>query len=581
MRLSSLNKYLTFFILIFATSPLISEETVDIWKKKIKDQSATEIIQSEKIEKKDTQSSLKNSAIQEANIDITNNFENTNNSKPLYGIFDPEENNFSLNMWSQTDGKDIKLAFKRISKIKLSKTAEELFINTILTFAYSPIKNMSDEEFLDLKINWLIENKKDDLLEEFLELNKNFKNKKKIIQYLVDKNISNANISQGCKKLEFISKENNSTYLEKFKIYCLIFNDQKNEAQLLFDLLKEQNLSDSFFDDKIKFLLGLSDVTSNKIREDNLLNFYLSSVTVDKFEYEPNEQTNKYIWEYLNAANLVKVKDLTDKVKIKTLEIAANQNTLDKSKIFEIYKKLPFDLNSLINADSVYQSFDGIDSRALIYQKYLLSDNVENRIKYLFLLKDLFKKQKLSNIFTEFMSNELKKVMENDIPESYQEAVTKNITSERAIKLGRIKYDDKILHKSKVIRYYTEKNTPIEKSQKDLDNIYKKIKRNKKYFFSTKDLILIESLSVDGFKIPKEINLTEITKKYNIPGNLLAFAKNGETGFLALKIVEIIGEDKIKNLDPETVYFMTNLLNKLKLIKLRNELIVSSLPLRI
>ena len=272
---------------------------------------------------------------------ITNNFENTNNSKPLYGIFDPEENNFSLNMWSQTDGKDIKLAFKRISKIKLSKTAEELFINTILTFAYSPIKNMSDEEFLDLKINWLIENKKDDLLEEFLELNKNFKNKKKIIQYLVDKNISNANISQGCKKLEFISKENNSTYLEKFKIYCLIFNDQKNEAQLLFDLLKEQNLSDSFFDDKIKFLLGLSDVTSNKIREDNLLNFYLSSVTVDKFEYEPNEQTNKYIWEYLNAANLVKVKDLTDKVKIKTLEIAANQNTLDKSKIFEIYKKLP------------------------------------------------------------------------------------------------------------------------------------------------------------------------------------------------------------------------------------------------
>ena len=34
MRLSSLNKYLTFFILIFASSPLISEEAVDIWKKK-------------------------------------------------------------------------------------------------------------------------------------------------------------------------------------------------------------------------------------------------------------------------------------------------------------------------------------------------------------------------------------------------------------------------------------------------------------------------------------------------------------------------------------------------------------------
>ena len=63
----------------------------------------------------------------------------------------------------------------------------------------------------------------------------------------------------------------------------------KNEAQLLYDILKEQKKSDKFFDDKINYLLGISDKTSNKIREDNLLNFYLSSITIKKFEYEPKK----------------------------------------------------------------------------------------------------------------------------------------------------------------------------------------------------------------------------------------------------------------------------------------------------
>ena len=37
--------------------------------------------------------------------------------------------------------------------------------------------------------------------------------------------------------------------------------------------------------------------------------------------------------------------------------------------------------------------------------------------------------------------------------------------------------------------------------------------------------------------------------------------------FLALRIVEIIGEDEPYQLDPETIYFITNLLNEMDLIK--------------
>ncbi len=521
----------------------------------------------------------KDQEIISTDIKIGTNNQTENLERKIYGIFDPQQNNFDLEMWSNTKGEDIKSIFKRINRIKLSRSAEDIFINTIMTYSYLP-QDMSDEDFLDLKINWLIKNNKIDLLENFLNKNNNFKGKKKTIQYLVDKNIAKADLKEGCKKSDFISKEIKDPYLEKFKIYCLIFNDKKNEAQLIFDLLREQKLSDKFFDNKINFLLGINEKTSSKIRDDNLLNFYLSSITIPNFTYEPNEKTNKYIWEYLNAANLLKVDDLKNKEKIKNLEIAANNNTFDKKKIFEIYKKIQFDVNSLINADGIYQSLDGIESRALIFQRFLLSDNAENKIKLLFLLKDLFKKDNLSNVFSKFLSDRLEEINQDDIPASYAKVVEKNIISEEEHQLGKIKFNDKVLHRSRVIRYYTEEGTPKQKSQKNLNSVYKKIKKNKKYFFSAKDLALIESLKKDGFLIPEDIKYKEISKKYSIPQNLLKLTKSKEPGLLALKFVEIIGEDEMHELDPETVYFIVHILNEANLKRFRNKVLTAALPLR-
>ena len=55
---------------------------------------------------------------------------------------------------------------------------------------------------------------------------------------------------------------------------------------------------------------------------------------------------------------------------------------------------------------------------------------------------------------------------------------------------------------------------------------------------------------------------------------------NDQKAFLALKIVEIIGEDEPYQLDPETIYFVTNLLNKMNLVTIRNKVLNSALPLR-
>jgi hypothetical protein len=61
---------------------------------------------------------------------------------------------------------------------------------------------------------------------------------------------------------------------------------------------------------------------------------------------------------------------------------------------------------------------------------------------------------------------------------------------------------------------------------------------------------------------------------------LLQLIENKQNAFLALKIVEIIGEDEPHQLDAETIYFITYLLNQINLKKIRNEVLISALPLR-
>ena len=577
MKLRSLNKFISLIILTLSFSKIIAEEQIDIWNKEKKnsiEQSTTSSIDTIQTTPKTVEIEKINN-----NIEIKDGLPVSSNGPNIFGIYDPAENNFDLNMWSSTKAEDIRSSLKRIKKINLSKTSSEILENVLLSFSYPP-PGMQDKEFVNLKINWLIDNERTDLIQNFLKQNEEFHGKSKAVQYLVDKSIAKANIKEGCENIKFIDSTVKDSYLEKFKIYCLVFDNKKSEAQLLLDLLREQKLSDNFFDDKINFLLGISNKTSEKINEKNLLNFYLSSVTIKDFKYQPSTKTKKEIWMYLNAANLIKLDDTNDKEKLKELEIAAEQGQISENIIFDIYKRIPFDLNTLINGKNLYQTYEESDARSLIYQKYLLSENVNSKLEYLFILEELFKKGKFKSIHTKFLSNELKKIGLANIPENYQEIAKNRILISEQLNLGKIKYNDKILHQSKIMKYYLE-NEGDKKIQKEIDKIFKKISKNRKYFYSAKDLALVDALIKDGFKIPSNFNYDELASKYEVPENLLALIKNEQKAFLALKIVEIIGEDEPNQLDPETIYFITNLLNEINLIKIRNKVITSALPLRV
>ena len=573
------NFILIIFFFLLSSPATIAEEEIDIWKNK------KPTNEKSKLDQSSSKEDNKNSIFQSNNVDsnepikIEKNLESSEKEAKIYGIYDPADYDFNLNMWSSTSAEDVRASIKRLKKIKLSTTSNEILENVLLSFSYPP-DGMQEKEFVELKISWLIQNNRSDLLEMFLKQNQEFSGKSKAVQYLVDENITQANIKKGCEKITFIDSTIKDPYLEKFKIYCLVFNKKNSQAQLLLDLLREQNLSDKFFDDKINFLLGITEKTSNKINESNLLNFYLSSITIKDFKYQPTSKTKQEIWKYLNAANLIKLDDINDKQKIQELEIAANQNRIDSKIILDIYKQFPFNLNTLINAKNLYQTFDGIEARSLIFQKYLLAEDVETKLDYLFILDELFIKEKIESIYKNFLSNELKEIGLENIPDKYKETAEKKILSNTEIRFGKVKYNDKILHQSKIIRFYVE-NQEEKKTQKDIDKIFKKISKNKRYFYSAKDLALTESLVKDGFKMPSNFDYVDLSSKYKVPENLLQLIKKKQNAFLTLKIIEIIGEDEPNQLDPETIYFITNLLNEMNLIKIRNKVLISALPQRV
>jgi len=573
---SHLSKLILFFIFlsIVTFKPVFSEdEPSDIWKKKEN--------QKEKSEESNKQDITIESPILSENINKIvvkideNKIKDENES--IIGIFDPEENNFNLNMWSNTDGAEIKNVLNRINKLKLSKLSENLLFKVLFTNAYPPKKNLDSEEFLKIKIDWLINKSRIEDLEILLKNNPEAGKNSKAIKFLINEYLSLADVKSACEKINFIDPRVQNNYLEKFTIYCLINNDQKEEAQLVFDLLLEGGLKDKFYEDKINYLLGVKDKTDQKILDNNLLNFYLSSITSKNFKYEPSDITDPYIWRYLTSANLIEINKFEDENIILTYEQAAAQDTFDKDEIFNIYLKINFNFNQLSNPQEIYKNLPNYKARALIYQSVLLSHNIERKINLAFLLKDLFVKDKIYIVYENELSNILKSIDVEDIPEGYSEVVNQHL----AKKLNhKIKFDNEILHRSKVIKHFLDDNAEKSRTEKDFKSVYKKIKRNKKYFISIKDIVVLESLAADGISLPEDLNYSTLSSQLIVPKNLYDLANQNQIGLVMLKIVEIIGEDKVNDLDPETIYFLTKILNELNLKKIRNNILSTALPVR-
>ena len=580
-KLLNKNFFFLFIPIFFICNYLNSNEPIDIWD-------------IENSKKKNNSESENNSEIVNNDLDVNINLDETNiiyieedekansNELKLVGLYDPDENDLNLNMWELSDGEKIIKLVEKIQKIKLSNDAKNIYEKLILTNAFPPENNINFEQFTDLKIKWLIKNDDLNLIKEFIIKNDQQTFNNELINYYLDKNLSLGKLDNTCELFSLIKSQPESDYILKYKIYCLIHNDQKEIAQLQYDLIKETGFKDNFFDKSFNILMGYTNNSETNISEKSLLNFHLSYLTVKDFSYEPNQNTKKIIWQYLSSNNLLtKVNDidLDDREKIKSFEKATNDGSYKETDLLDLYTRFQFNIYQIISVFDAYKLLPNYESRALLYQAFLVSKDPDTKINLLELLKK------------EFDDDNLGKAFDKELLKLIQTIDGDKISSENSkfyqLQLSRlgneelkIKYNNKILHQSKLINYFSG-NTSKEKIEKELEKMLKKIKKNKKYYFSTKDNIIIESLISDGIKISEKYESILELNKSNIPTDIEVMINDGEIAMILLRLVEIIGEDNLKDLGTETLYFIVSTLNKLNIDKIRNDIILQVIPVKV
>jgi hypothetical protein len=585
MKISKLlNKnYLSIFIILFIllnSFVAAEDEPVDIWnlEKKLEENKSEIILQDNDIS---VNSTIQIQTNQSNEFEIVKGNKLNSNNINLAGLYDPAENGLTIDMWFNSDGNEIVSIFKRINKIKLSNDAKEILDIALLTNSYFPKKNISEDKFLNYKTDYLIQNGNLELIKLYLIKNQNNSNNSKLLRYYVEEYLSNSDLENACSIFNEINLLNDD-YLTKFKIYCLINENRTEEAQLQFDLMKELDFNDEFFEKKYNFIMGYTSDDEKQISEKNILDFHLSHRTNPQFQYMPSKNTSKIIWRYLSSSNLLEnidEIDLEDIEKLSLIEQATHEGNYSEKELLDLYKRFQFTINQLLSVKDTYKLLPTVQGRALLYQRLLLTKDPEQILDLSSKLKDSFVSENIENAFKKELSKMLGKINVEDIPSNYSTFYTKNLINQNP-KKSKIKINNKIIYQSKLLNYFKESYN-IKKVEKDTNDLIKSIKKNKNYFVSTKDLMLLESLQSDGVKISKKYLKLFQFNQSDIPTDLQLLINNNEIGLVLLRFVEILGEDEFINLGSDTIYFMVDALNRLNIDSIRNNILLKVLPLKV
>jgi len=560
-----------------------AQEPVDIWN--VEEKQKTEItITNKNLEENNIPQNAIYEMQSQTGDELNIEEDQTLSSKKIKieGLYDPAENGLDINMWSNSNGDQILNILKRINKINLSQDATEILDILLLTNAHYPESNITKEQFREIKSNWLIKNSNLKLIENYLLNNQTIHENPKLTKYLVDDYLSRSEVEKSCEILSNIKDPIKDEYLSKFNIYCLINNQKIDEAQLLLDLKKELGFKDNFYESKLNYLLGYEKKPETNISEKTLLDFHLSHRTNPEFKFEPNNSTSKQIWKYLSTSNLldnIKNVELTSIDKISIIEKATHEKNYTEKELFELYKRFQFNINQLLNIRASTKSLSATKARALIYQGILITNEIEGKLRLIFALKNSFKNDGIGDAFDIELESFLNKINQEDVPANYT-TFYESYTKKNKAELKNIKINNKILHQSKLINYFKE-DAPIKKITKDLNDSLNKIKKNKKYFFSKKDIILVEAFKSDGIKVSDKYKALYEINESEMPSDIQILINNKDMATAMLRIVEVIGQDELRDIDGDTMYFIINTLNEFNVDPLRNKILLKVLPLKV
>ena len=168
------KKNLLILISFFFLQNSYSTEPIDIWKieNQPNEKDNNEIIENENVL---TESIFQIKSQEDNKIQVDEEKNLFSKNINIVGIYDPSENDLSMDMWTNSNGVKILELIDKIKNINLSQDAKEILNVSLLTNSYFPKKNISKEQFLIIKSEWLIKQQDLNLIETYLSKNNSLK----------------------------------------------------------------------------------------------------------------------------------------------------------------------------------------------------------------------------------------------------------------------------------------------------------------------------------------------------------------------------------------------------------------------
>ena len=590
------KRFLISLILIFSCLIEFSfAEPKDIWKKskeiKIKEGEEKKIINDNNLNK-----NLPQTVFDKEKIDLSVNKINQSgeiqDDEIIFGLYEPQETNISLNFWSVIDQSTYDRFVNSILKKnnKSLATLSERILFTKTNLSNFPDKGLKHLEFIT---EWLIKNQKMNLSDKVVTQNKVINNNSKLIKFLFIHYLSDGQIDKACNYINLKNASVQNVELDKFKIFCLLNNKKIKQALSQLELTRETNSLDNFFIEKINFLTGISNSKGVK-NFDNVFNAHLTLKVINddeiKFEdFSKNKELRNYFFKSGIANKLLeetmKKSSPDEKNKLNELVIflerSANEDLYKSKKILEIYKKYIFSFDQLFRVDDAVQNLKRPESHAILYQAMLLAQEPETKIKILNSLREKLILNGLTKIADPVYFNEL-----NKISSTRKDLIDKNLYKEIQIynqnkNKNSQEYDNNFIYTSELKKLLIEGIGKKDKKKilKLLNNFDKKVK-DKTYKLNNKDIALINLLKREKIDLPGSLTKFVYNQKVYIPNEIFNAIEKKLNDDALLKTLIFLGDLNEKNENyTRDILSIVKVFDKIKQNKLKEIFIINEFSL--
>ena len=591
------RKFFTLLLLSLFALPLNAEQK-DIWKKskelKIENKNTenNKINENKNSENSDLPKTIFDKEKLNLSVNQINQSNTINDDEVIFGLYEPEDIKITLNFWSGID----QLLYQRISKNLLDierKSFVELSEKILFTKTNINVFEDKGSKHLELIVDWLIKNKKMELIDQVIDQNKMINRNTKFLVFLFNHYLSLGQIDKACSYTKLMLADLQSVDLEKYKIFCLIYNKKNNQAQSQLELTRETASLEPFFLKTINFMIGISEKKGDPNFK-NVFNSHLTLVTHKDLEvnfenFSQSKELRNYFFKSGLANKLLdkKMENSSDQNKeslnnlVIFLERSVNENLYQHEKILDIYKKYKFSFAQLFEVDEAVKNLKRPESHAILYQAMLLANDPERKLKILNEFKDKLTLNGLEKVVSPVYFSELDKIYKTKPTLINADLVAQLSIFKRNQNQNNENFNNTYFYSSEIKKLLNKKIDKKEKKRilQILNDFDKKIKDNQ-YKLNNKDIAFINILHRDKIDLPNSLSKTVYEKKIYIPNEIFNSLEKKINDEALLKTLNFIGQLNDSNKDyTRDILAIIKIFDTLQLDNLKNIFIKSEFSL--